>query len=62
VAEVVVNGSNHLHAEATQTTSDMYASIDEAIDKVHRQLRKNRDKVQDHKHTVGLGEAEAGLK
>ncbi len=62
VAEVVVKGSNHLHAEATQTTSDMYASIDEAIDKVHRQLRKNRDKVQDHKHTVGLGEAEAGLK
>lgn len=61
VAEIVVKGKNHLHAEATASTSDMYASIDEAIDKVHRQLRKNRDKIQDHKHTVGLGESEAGL-
>ena len=61
VAEIVLKGSNHLHAEGTETTSDMYASIDEAVDKVRRQLRKNRDKVQDHKHTVGLGEAEAGL-
>jgi len=61
VAEVVVKASNHIHAEATATTSDMYASLDEAMEKVHRQLRKSRDKVQDHKHTIGLGEAEAGL-
>lgn len=62
VAEVIVKARNHIHAEATETTSDMYASIDEAVDKVHRQLRKSRDKVQDHKHTLGLGEVEAGLK
>ncbi|MDA3873519.1 MAG: ribosome-associated translation inhibitor RaiA [Kiritimatiellae bacterium] len=61
VAEVVVKAKNHVHAEATETTSDMYASIDAAMDKVHRQLRRQRDKIQDHKHTVGLGEAEAGL-
>jgi putative sigma-54 modulation protein len=62
VAEVVVRAKNHVHAEATETTSDMYASIDAAVDKVHRQLRKLRDKVQDHKHTQGLGEVEAGLR
>lgn len=60
-AEVVVKAKNHLHAEGTETTSDMYASIDEAVDKVHRQLRKLRDKVQDHKHMRGLGEHEAGI-
>ncbi|MEX2606670.1 MAG: ribosome-associated translation inhibitor RaiA [Kiritimatiellia bacterium] len=61
VAEIVVKAKNHVHAEATEITSDMYASIDAAMDKVHRQLRRQRDKIQDHKHTVGLGEAEAGL-
>jgi len=61
IAEVVVKAKNHVHAESTETTSDMYASIDAAVDKVHRQLRKQRDKVQDHKHSVGLGEVEAGL-
>ena len=60
-AEVVVKAKNHAHAEATETTSDMYASIDEAVDKVHRQLRRLRDKVQDHKHMRGLGEHEAGV-
>ena len=61
IAEVVVKAKNHVHAEAKETTSDMYASIDEAMDKVHRQLRKQRDKIQDHKHTPGLGEREAEI-
>jgi putative sigma-54 modulation protein len=61
IAEVVVKAKNHVHAEAKETTSDMYASIDEAVEKVHRQLRRQRDKIQDHKHIVGLGEKEAGL-
>jgi putative sigma-54 modulation protein len=59
VAEVVVRAKNHVHAEATEETSDMYTSIDGAVDKVHRQLRRKRDKIQDHKHLPGLGEVEA---
>ena len=59
IAEVVVRAKNHIHLEAKEETSDMYVSIDAAIDKVHRQLRKKRDKTQDHKHTPGLGEVEA---
>lgn len=59
VAEVIVHAKNHVHAEAKEETTDMYASIDAAVDKVHRQLRKKRDRIQDHKHTAGLGELEA---
>ena len=59
IAEVVVRAKNHIHVEAKDETTDMYASIDAAIDKAHRQLRKKRDKIQDHKHQPGLGELEA---
>ena len=59
VAEVIVRAKNHVHAEGKEETTDMYASIDGAVDKVHRQLRKKRDKIQDHKHIAGLGELEA---
>jgi putative sigma-54 modulation protein len=61
IAEILVKAKNHVHAEAKEDTSDMYVSIDEALDKVRRQLRRQRDKVQDHKHTPGLGEHEAGI-
>jgi putative sigma-54 modulation protein len=61
LAEIDVRGKNHIHVEASETTTDMYASIDAAVEKVERQLRRLRDKIQDHKHVVGLGEAEAEL-
>ncbi len=59
VAEIDVRGKNHIHVEADETTTDMYASLDMAAEKVARQLRKLRDKIQDHKHVTGLGEVEA---
>jgi putative sigma-54 modulation protein len=58
VAEVVVHAKNHIHAEGKAETTDMYVSIDEAVEKVQRQLRKKRDKIQDHKHIDGLGQLE----
>jgi putative sigma-54 modulation protein len=59
IAEIDVRGKNHIHIEADETTTDMYASIDAAVEKAARQLRRLRDKIQDHKHVVGLGEVEA---
>ena len=47
-AEVIVKGKNHIHLEAEESSENMYTSIDQAIDKVERQLRKLRDKIQDH--------------
>jgi len=58
-AELVVQG-NHIHVEGKEELDDMYASLDAAIVKVEKQLRKLRDKVQDHHHSRGLGEIEAG--
>lgn len=58
VAEVDVRAAGHIHIEADHETDDMYASIDGAVEKAHRQLRKKRDIAQGHKH-ASLGEIEA---
>lgn len=47
VAEVLVQGK-HLHIEGKSGSKNMYTSIDQALDKAERQLRKRREKVQDH--------------
>lgn len=57
-AEIVVQGANHIRVDAHDESDDMYASIDSAIEKAMRQLRKLRDKVQDHKGAEPLAEAE----
>lgn len=46
VAEVIVQGKNHVRVDATESCDQLKASIDMAFDKVERQLRKARDKVQ----------------
>lgn len=59
MAEVVVHAPNHVVVDAKDETSDMYASIDSAIDKATKQLRRIRDKMVDHKSQESLGELEA---
>ena len=39
-AEVILHCSNHITIEASAVCSDMYGSIDQAIDKVRRQMRR----------------------
>ena len=48
IAEIVVQGNNHVRVEAKVEDPDMYAAIDKAVDKTSRQLRKLRDKLTDH--------------
>ena len=47
-AEIVVKGKNHIHLEAESESENMYLSIDQAIEKIERQLRKKREKIQEH--------------
>ncbi len=44
-AEITILG-NGIHFHSTESTEDMYASIDKAVEKIERQLRKRRTKVQ----------------
>ncbi|MEN7973307.1 MAG: ribosome-associated translation inhibitor RaiA [Verrucomicrobiota bacterium] len=48
VSEVVVQAANHVRITATEKSENMYDAIDRSIEHTERQLRKQRDKVQDH--------------
>jgi putative sigma-54 modulation protein len=47
-AELTVKAGRFL-LRGTAKTKDMYASIDEAADKIERQLKKHKSKLHDHK-------------
>ena len=47
-AEVHLNGK-HLDLVATSRTDDMYVSLDGAVDKLEKQLRRHLEKLQDHR-------------
>jgi ribosomal subunit interface protein len=51
-AEVDVRGKNHIHVEADESGTDIMAAMDVAFDRVEKQLRKLRDKVQEHRVRV----------
>ncbi len=45
VAEVILHCANHITIEASDQTQDMYASIDNVVDKIARQMRKYKTKI-----------------
>ena len=45
IAEVVLHCSNHITIDASAETSDLYASIDEAVAKIAQQMRKHKTKI-----------------
>lgn len=49
IAELVLLCGNHISIEATETSEDLYASIDKVVDKVARQMRKYKTKMQNHR-------------
>jgi putative sigma-54 modulation protein len=42
---LIVKGEIH----ASATSNDMYAAIDELVDKLDRQLIKHKEKINDHR-------------
>jgi putative sigma-54 modulation protein len=60
-AEVVVRAAHHVKVEARGESDDMYTSIDGAIDKAEKQLRRLRDKVQNHKARNSIASIEQDL-
>jgi putative sigma-54 modulation protein len=58
MAEVVIHASRHIRVEAKVQSENMYASIDEVVDKVEKQLRRALDKRHEHKGDEKLRDAE----
>jgi putative sigma-54 modulation protein len=54
-AEFNLTLPNGLGVQARETTEDMYSSIDLAIARIERQVRKWKDKIRDHKPHGGPG-------
>jgi putative sigma-54 modulation protein len=50
LAEVILHCSNHITIEASAVSSDMYASIDQVVDRIGRQMRKYKTRLmQSHR-------------
>jgi putative sigma-54 modulation protein len=49
IAELVLQCGNHITIEAREVSEDLYASIDCVVDKVARQMRKYKTKIQRHR-------------
>ncbi len=47
-AEIILHCNNHITIEASAETDDMYASIDGALSKVARQMRKYKTRILKH--------------
>ena len=52
-AEIVVQAKNHIHVEASETSDDLVNSVDVAFERTEKQLRKLREKIQDHRVKPG---------
>ena len=50
IVEIVVQAKQHIIIEARESAEDMIKSIDNAIEKLDRQLRRAREKLVEHKH------------
>ncbi len=55
LAEVHLTGK-HIDFEAKAKTRDMYTSIDEVFDKLHKQLRKHLEKIHTYRESQQLAE------
>jgi putative sigma-54 modulation protein len=53
IAELVLQCGNHITIEAREISEDLYASIDRVVDKVARQMRKYKTKIQNHRPRKG---------
>ncbi len=48
VAEVVIQAANHIRISSTEKSENLYDAIDRSIEHAERQMRKQRDKIQEH--------------
>ena len=49
VAEVVVQAAGHIRLSVKEKSENMYDAIDRAVEHAERQLRRERDKLTNHR-------------
>lgn len=55
IADVILHCANHITIEASSESTDMYASIDQVMDKIAQQMRKYKTKIM-RQHRPRKGE------
>lgn len=55
IADVILHCANHITIEASAETTDMYASVDQAIGKIAQQMRKYKTRIM-RQHRPRKGE------
>lgn len=48
ICEVVIQGASHIRLSSKEKSENLYDAIDRAIEHAERQMRKQRDKIQEH--------------
>lgn len=57
VVEILVNAEHKHDFVATETAPNVMAAFDSALHKMEQQIRKYKEKIQDHRRTPPLNEA-----
>ena len=60
IVHIFVQAKNHIRVVAEEESDNINTAIESTIDKVSKQLRKLRDKVQDHKVVMKHVESHKG--
>lgn len=48
ISEVVIQAADHIRITSTEKSENLFDAIDRSIEHAERQMRKQRDKAQDH--------------
>lgn len=55
VVELKANAEHKHDFVATERSKDLVTALDLVVDKLDQQIRKYKDKIQDHRHTPPMG-------
>src|SRR5204862_1616615 len=55
IVELQVSAEHKHDFVATERSKDLLTAVDLVLDKIDQQIRKYKDKIQDHRHTPPMG-------
>ena len=55
IVEILVSAEHKHDFVATDRSKSLMTALDKVVDKIDQQIRKYKDKIQDHRHTPPMG-------